>query len=836
MAAKRKSKSSRAREPWLQRQVAYAATGLVTLFGWAGSVVLFLAHLLRKAVAGLAAAFGHNQARKPLALLSASVGVLAVVAMLDFDSTQPGRNLCGSFGWHVADLLLYALGVAAYLPAAFVAFWGVVVVVRDGETQFWSKAFGVLTTTLVAALAFRAWFPETVSTTFVAGAGGWLGANAYPPLRTTFGPVGLGLLLTATGLLSLMMATEWGFVPLMRELFRDGMAGLKTAREARRSAVSLAEPPVPEPQFATLPSEGSSPRRGRIAALWHSLFGSFHPHEERAGEATPSAHQQAPPSAEPPPEPELPPTQALEPAAPPTVDPPAPSLPTISGEDTSKRRRRSKIQPVMAGLPSVEMLAADPGVGHSGAARAEIDDLGQRLQGSFDAYGLNARVVGAERGPTLTLFEVQLATGVRVNSLVNLRNDLGVALGSHGVRVVYPLPGRTTVGIEVPNHEREVVRLRSLVDFDRAAKMQLPIYLGRDTLGKPAVEDLAKMPHLLIAGSTGSGKSVCINSILLSLLLTRTPDQVRLILVDPKQVELHPYGAIPHLLTPVVTRMKRAPFVLEWGIRQMEDRLSLCKQAGVRNILDYNKLGEEELRQRVGEEVWNDDEPPTSIPYIVIVIDELADLMMQAAKEVEISISRLAAKARAAGIHLVVATQRPSTDVVTGLIKTNMPVRIGFQVTSGIDSRVVLDEPGAEDLVGNGDFLYRPPGASGLIRGQGAFVSEREVTEICKWLADQGRPEFLEDLTQGPAKGKSLTGEADDDLYEDAVRVILKSGRGSASLLQRALQVGYTRASRLVDMMTEQGVLGPHTGSKARELMITLEQFEAQLQQKQKSG
>jgi S-DNA-T family DNA segregation ATPase FtsK/SpoIIIE len=462
--------------------------------------------------------------------------------------------------------------------------------------------------------------------------------------------------------------------------------------------------------------------------------------------------------------------------------------------------------------------------------QAEIDSLGQRLQSCFDAFGLDARVVGAERGPTLTLFEVQLAHGVSVKKLKNQRDDMAVQLGSHGVRIVYPLPGRTTVGIEVPNLNRESVFLKDVFVDSNTKKPALPMVIGRDTLGKPVVEDLTAMPHMLVAGTTGSGKSVCLNSILMTMLLTRGPDHLRLILVDPKQVELQLYKDIPHLACPVVTDMKRAPFVLDWAVRNMEDRLHLFKLAGVRNISDYNALGKMKLKERLGED-YDPEEISDFLPYIVLVIDELADLMMVSAKEVEIAISRLAAKARAAGVHLLVATQRPSTDVVTGLIKMNLPVRIAFKVTSGIDSRVILDESGADMLLGNGDFLYRPPGAAGMTRGQGAFVGEEEVRAACKHLREHGTPEFIQDLVQMKACNNQ-GGEVDDPLYEDAVRIILQSGRGSASLLQRALSIGYTRASRLIDIMSEQGVLGPFIGSKAREVQMTVEEWEARLNEK----
>ena len=498
-------------------------------------------------------------------------------------------------------------------------------------------------------------------------------------------------------------------------------------------------------------------------------------------------------------------------------------------EEAAPPPRKKQRQPTLGSLPPMSILTSGQKRDRA-EMQAEIDELGRRLQATFDSFGLDAAVVGAERGPTLTLFEVKLAEGVSVKKLKNQRDDLAVALGAHGVRIVYPLPGRTTVGIEVPNIQRENVFLKDVFEEAKTHGVKLPMVIGRDTLGKAVVEDLTKMPHMLVAGTTGSGKSVCLNSILMTMLLTRGPEQLRFVLIDPKQVEMQLYQDIPHLACPVVTDMKRAPFVLEWALRQMEDRLHQFKMAGVRNVTDYNELGAAELKKRIGEESYDPEEFPEKLPYVVLVIDELADMMLVSAKEVEIAISRLAAKARAAGIHLLVATQRPSTDVVTGLIKMNLPVRIAFKVTSSVDSRVILDDSGADLLLGNGDFLYRPPGAAGMTRGQGAFVSEKEVREACDHLRAHGKPEFIEDLVQmkGAAGGD---GEVDDPLYDDAVRIILQSGRGSASLLQRALSIGYTRASRLIDIMSEQGVLGPFIGSKAREVLLTVEEWEAQREQ-----
>ncbi|MEQ8764726.1 MAG: FtsK/SpoIIIE domain-containing protein, partial [Planctomycetota bacterium] len=391
------------------------------------------------------------------------------------------------------------------------------------------------------------------------------------------------------------------------------------------------------------------------------------------------------------------------------------------------------------------------------------------------------------------------------------------------------------VGIEVPNDVREEVRLRGLLASAREehAKMAVPLFLGRDASGRPLIEDLARMPHLMIAGSTGSGKSVCINTIILSILYTRSPAEVKLILVDPKMVELSYFAEIPHLLCPVVTDMRKAPTILEWAVIQMEKRYELFTRAAVRNIASYNNLGEDGLKSRMGEDCFDEGfEPPAlTLPYIVIVVDELADLMMVAAKEVENSITRLAQKSRAVGIHIILATQRPSTNVITGLIKANLPTRISFQVASKIDSRVVIDRNGAENLLGSGDMLYLPPRSSKVMRAQGAFVADDEVRSTVKFLRDNTSPEFHRELVQerGAAAQDEEPPWERDVLYVEAARTILESQRGSASLLQRKYGIGYTRASRLIDMMAEQGLVGEYKGSQAREVLLSLEEFDEQI-------
>ncbi|MGH7150515.1 MAG: DNA translocase FtsK, partial [Planctomycetota bacterium] len=485
-------------------------------------------------------------------------------------------------------------------------------------------------------------------------------------------------------------------------------------------------------------------------------------------------------------------------------------------------------------LPSLDLLDAPARARAS--LDAEIAANAGTIEQALTSFRIEARVVAAEEGPVVTFYELELASGVKVSSLASLADDLAIKLKAGSVRVVAPIPGKSTVGLEVPNSVRRIVRLRELIegDPDRIRSAALPLFLARDISGRTVVDDLAAMPHLLVAGATGSGKSVCVNGIILSLLFTRTPEECRFILIDPKMVELQVFRGIPHLLCPVVTNMRKAPGILDWACGQMDERYDLLSRTGVKHITDYNALGEKELRARLGEG-FDPEKTPARLPYVVIVVDELADLMLIAAKEVETSITRLAQKSRAVGIHLVLATQRPSTNVITGLIKANLPTRVAFQVAAKVDSRVVLDGNGAEKLLGQGDMLYSPPRASILVRAQGAFVSDGEVRRITAFLADQGGPEFSPELVQVPAGGGPPQAgledeeefEGPDPLYDDAVRVVIESQRGSASLLQRALAIGYTRASRLIDRMGEDGVVGKFVGSKAREVLLTVEEWEA---------
>jgi len=464
----------------------------------------------------------------------------------------------------------------------------------------------------------------------------------------------------------------------------------------------------------------------------------------------------------------------------------------------------------------------------------EVRRKAKILEKTFKNFGFNVRVVEIETGPVIAQYEVELEAGLRLAKISNLADDLAIALRVPSVRIVAPIPGKNTVGIEVPNENRQLVRLREVIEETngRAKRMKIPIYLGKDVSGNPMTIDLTTLPHLLIAGRTGTGKSVCLNSIIVSILMGRGPDEVRMLMIDPKMVELNGYSKLPHLMHPVVTDMRKAEAILAWSVDKMEERYQLLSRAGVRHVSVYNQLGEEELRERIqpeSEEHWK--QIPRQLPFIVIVADELADLMMTSGKEVEQHIIRLAQKSRAVGIHLILATQKPTVDVITGLIKSNLPARIAFQVASRVDSRVVLDEMGAEKLLGNGDMLFLLPGTSTLLRGQGTYLSDDEITRVVDYVGTDD-PQFAGELMQLKTKDELEALGAGglknrDDLYETAVDIVVREQRGSVSLLQRALGIGYGRAARLIDFMAEDGIVGQYNGSQAREVMISIDDWEA---------
>jgi len=484
-------------------------------------------------------------------------------------------------------------------------------------------------------------------------------------------------------------------------------------------------------------------------------------------------------------------------------------------------------------FPGLDLLD-DPEDNFSQRMEAFVREQAQVLETALRTFQIDAEVTGIESGPVVTLYSVQLAPGTRVARLQTIASDVARALQAQNIRIIPNMVGKTTVGIEVPNRQKEKVRLKELMSGGQADAMALPMFLGKDASGEPLVLDLARMPHMLIAGTTGSGKSVCINTIIMGWLYTRRPDELKLILVDPKMVEMSMFSDIPHLMCPVVTEMGRAAAILEWAVDKMEERYELLKEAGVRDIGAYNSLGEQELFERL--QPANDLERariPKRLPYMVFVIDELADLIMTQ-REVEHFIVRIAQKARAVGIHLILATQRPQANVVTGLIKSNMPCRVAFKVASGMDSRIVLDSKGAELLLGQGDMLVLTPSGSELRRCQGTLVADSETRKVTRFLKEVAAPSFERTLVAIRGDRSASNGEGEggdggaferDPLFDKAVEIVIESGRGSVSLLQRRLAIGYGRSSRLIDQMGLAGILGEHKGSVAREVLITLDDW-----------
>jgi S-DNA-T family DNA segregation ATPase FtsK/SpoIIIE len=486
-------------------------------------------------------------------------------------------------------------------------------------------------------------------------------------------------------------------------------------------------------------------------------------------------------------------------------------------------------------LPTWDLLA-DAEHGFAESQERYVREKAAVLEQALREFNIDAHVVEIDTGPVITMYEISLAAGIKVASITQLTNDIARALMATSVRIVAPVPGKSTVGIEVPNPHKEKVRLKELMALapEATRKMHIPLFLGKDASGEPLVTDLAAMPHLLIAGTTGSGKSVCINSIIMSVMYTQRPDMVKMILIDPKVVEMAPFKDIPHLMCPVINDTGRSTSVLEWACEKMDERYEVLAEAGVRNLAGYNKLTREELMERFKPSTPEEEAKiPKFLPYMIIIVDELADLMITSGKEVEAFIVRLAQKSRAVGIHLILATQRPQANVVTGLIKSNMPSRIAFRVNSRMDSRIVLDQNGADLLLGQGDMLFLPPGSSKPIRSQGTFIDDKEIRESVKLTRSQAEAQYEPELVQIKAR-MNLDEMEKDELFEDAVKIVLETKRGSVSLLQRRLTIGYSRASRLIEMMAATGIVGDYKGSQAREANYTLEEWEAMKTQENK--
>jgi len=637
-------------------------------------------------------------------------------------------------------------------------------------------------------------------------AGGVVGLLARDAVLVLFPPLFAVPLLVGLTLLSLVFATDWLFYG---RLGRMPAAAVAVAPAPRASRTPRAPRPAPIPAIeeeeACEEEEEEEPEEAGLEED-EAEEDEYEEEEER------EADEAEEPEEEKPARPRPVPAARPEPRRPVVADPPPP-----------RPRRKQGQHP----LPSLDLLEkAEPL--DLGRVERSIQVNAQILEKTLASFRIETRVVGYTRGPVITMFELALKEGTKLSQIVNRADDIAISLKAESVRIVAPIPGKNTVGVEVPNIIRDDVRLHGLLSqhAGEGEKKAVPLFLGSDASGRPMVEDLAAMPHLLIAGATGSGKSVCINSIILSILMTRRMEEVRLILVDPKQVELAFFREIPHLLTSVVTDPRKAAQTLDWIVTEMEDRYRIFALFGVRNIAAYNRLGAKRVRELAAQHDIGEQNCPEHMPYLVVIVDELADLIMTGRKEVEQSITRLAQKSRAVGIHSVLATQRPSTDVITGLIKANMPSRASFKVTSKVDSRVVLDQSGADKLLGRGDMLFLPPRSFHLVRAQGCYVSDQEVRDVVEYLKSNGPEQELRELIVKPETLDERDPREVDNLFDSACRIVLESQRGSASLLQRALQIGYTRASRLIDLMRSQGIIGEFRNAQAADVLLTVEEYE----------
>ncbi|UCC26093.1 MAG: hypothetical protein JSU98_03115 [Gemmatimonadales bacterium] len=717
----------------------------------------------------------------------------------------PSGNLVGTLGGAAQGLMRAAAGGAAPLVPTLLVLVGL----WSGQWMTPSRALRLGALNLGLLVAGSSMLAIWMS---APGAGGWVGARLGDPLAGAVGWIG-ATLLTGAFLVALSVGTL-GWNPLRTiagGLARGSTAARGAARgvaakiAARREGVAGEVPGPLEPDVWTGPETGDD-------------------------EPTPEAVSEAEPAVE------------------------------VAAVDTGTARDLGEELPDPADpgdleggeLPSGELLTMEDGADRADMER-QLDGLGQVLVEKLRTFNVECELGGRTTGPVVTQFEVVPAPGVKVNRIANLDADLALAMRAPSIRIVAPIPGKGAVGVEIPNPVSEVVHLRGILEareFVRA-KGSLPLALGKDLTGKPYVADLTKMPHLLIAGATGAGKSVCINTIITSLVFRHTPETLRLLMIDPKMVELSAYADLPHLRHAVVTDPHDAAGVLKWAVLEMERRYQLLKENGARSLAEFNRkvLDGVVLRRPTPEGIEGDpdrhvyDDGP--LPYLVVVVDELADLMMQVQSEVERPLAQLAQKARAIGIHLIVATQRPSVNVITGLIKANFPTRIGFRVASKTDSRTILDQNGAEALLGNGDMLFLPPGQSEPVRIQGAFISTDDTEKLLTWYREvaearaaaasrgdryPGELDILEELRSQEMADASASAEAIagdwDELFRRAAEVCIQNEGGSTSLLQRRLSIGYGRAARIVDQLHDAGVLGPPDGSKPREVLISLAELD----------
>ncbi len=757
------------------------------------------------------------------------------------------ENLGGPVGAYGASLLKETLGLGSYFVVALLA-WTAIPVIRGRSLRMapWKIPVGVLTLIWVSSLISLA-LPNRPS----ANQGGIIGQQVAEWLLEGFHPVGSYLLLVVLLILSIVALGEIAFLAGLKSF---GLLSLRAAKSVWTAAKTGASHLLQlSRRLLARGSEHAVAMGKAVGTRISDLRARLKKKEEAPEPAPPEVsaptivnrkfEPPAPATKQGPPPAEQEPT-ATEGPSPKIVDPEKGEHPlatdsaALTGEEEPKKAVQTSLpfpQPLPEGYrdPPLDLLD-DPDPEQKVVDEEGLKESAAVLEQKLKDFGVEGRVSEIHPGPIITLFEYEPASGVKVNRIVNLSDDLALAMKAMSVRIVAPIPGKSVVGIEIPNRKRQMVTLKEILADDsfQNCRWKIPLALGMDIAGKPVTTDLARMPHLLIAGATGTGKSVNLHSLILSILFRFSPQEVKFLMIDPKMLELTGYHGVPHLLHPVITDSRRASDVLDWAVERMEQRYQLLSEKGVRNIESYNEKIDKEMAATDGGEqppedidVVDEDDGDImpergKLPYIILVIDEMADLMIVAGRQIEEAITRLAQMARAAGIHLLLATQRPSVDVLTGIIKANLPARISFQVSSRTDSRTILDNMGAEKLLGRGDMLFLPPGTSKVTRIHGPYVSEPEIERVVDYIKQHGKPQY-EKIPFKTKKTKDGEEEFEHDVkYDEAVQIVAETRQASISMIQRKLRVGYNRAARMIERMEQEGVVGPQEGVKPREVLV----------------
>lgn len=800
-----------------------------------------------------------------VALISYSPSDVPPWAWLIYDSTDKSaimHNLCGVLGAVAAGYLYFFFGAAAWLWIIVLAGFAVAkLATRDfliRERIGWSFLFVLSGACL---LQLQPWFFTNWKKVFhIEGPGGWLGKwVGEKALGGPLGEVGAPIVLVVIYITSLILAIGFHPVLVVKQFWKDWRKRQAEREKARLAAMQEEERMEAEAKKLAKQAEKLERQLKKKSAADAKAAHAA----AAAADAEEGDEELEAASIENLPEPKI-----FDATAAPA------SKPTLEEIEASRKKQRPEIKPGLTGvhlenyqLPPLDLLDPLDDENRAPADHSELLATQATIIETLKHFGVSARAGDITKGPTITRFEVYPDSGVRVDRITSLERDIARATRAERINILAPIPGKDTVGIEIANSRKIKVTLRELLETGDwlHTGARLPLALGKDVYGKTIIADLAKMPHLLVAGTTGSGKSVCVNSIIASLLYRYTPEELRFIMIDPKVVEMQIYNELPHLVTPVVTDPKKVLLALRWVVDEMELRYQIFAKVGVRNVTSFNErplpksqkeLDEEAAAKKAedpelpleeapespenGEDPPDEepDEPPITVrrdddliipdrvPYIVVIVDELADLMQTAPADVEGAIARITQKARAAGIHIIVATQTPRADVVTGIIKANIPSRVAFQVASGLDSRVILDQKGAEKLLGQGDLLYLPPASSQLVRAQGVLVTDDEIRRVVEYVVGQAKPNFepsIHDKLNSPSGEEEEVTEEDEELVQKVLDIMRQEGRASTSLFQRRLRLGYTRAARIVDILEQRGIVGPRDGAKDREILVSLE-------------